>query len=177
MLLAGEVNNPMPDFTLLPAPLDQKPALENLMHLYLYEFSDYDGADADAQGRFIDENLQRYWVETGRFPFVVRVAGKLAGFVLVRQISDPGAAVLVHSIAEFFILRKYRRQGIGKRVAWQIFDRFPGHWVVEEMSNNLPAQRFWREIIAEYTGGNYQETQRPEWDGPVQEFEAAPRAA
>lgn len=163
----------MPDFTVSPAPLELKPVLENLMHLYLYEFTDYTGDDADAQGRFIDEHLERYWVEPGRYPFVVRVAGKYAGFVLVRQISQPGETPLTHSIAEFFIMRKYRRQGIGKRAAWETFDRFPGHWVVEEMRQNLPAQRFWRAIIAEYTGGKTQETQRPEWDGPVQEFEVS----
>jgi predicted acetyltransferase len=161
----------MPDFTLAPARLSIKPVLENLMHLYLYEFTDYTGDDADDQGRFIDEHLERYWVEPERFPFVVQVGEKYAGFVLVRQISAPGETPCAYSIAEFFIMRKYRRQGIGKRVAWQAFDRFHGHWVVEEMPENLPAQRFWRRIIAEYTGGKYQETQRPEWDGPVQEFD------
>ena len=161
----------MADFTLTPASLDLKPVLENLMHLYLYDFTDYTGDDTDAQGRFIDENLERYWVEPGRFAFLFQVDGKYAGFGLVREISKPAETPRTCSIAEYFIMRKYRRQGIGKRAAWQIFDRFPGHWVVEEMANNLPAQRFWRKIIAEYTGGNYQETQRPDWDGPVQEFE------
>lgn len=70
-------------------------------------------------------------------------------------------------------MRKSRRRGFGKRFAWQVFDRFAGHWVVEEMRENLPAQRFWRKIIGEYTGGKFQETQRPDWDGPVQEFDVA----
>ncbi len=160
----------MPDFTLTLAPLSLKPVLENLMHLYLYEFTGYEDLDVDDQGRFVDEHLEFYWVEPERFPFIVQVNGKYAGFVLVRDISAPGDAVCTHAIAEFFIMRKYRRLGIGRQAAWQTFDRFPGHWVVEELRENVPAQRFWRKIIGEYTGGNFQETQRAGWDGPVQEF-------
>jgi len=162
----------MLDFLLIPAPLELKPVLQNLMHLYLYDFTEYTGEDVDEQGRFIDEHLDLYWIEPTRYPFLVLVAGKYAGFVLVRVSSAPGDTHPTHSIAEFFILKKYRRQKLGQRVAWQIFDRFPGRWLVEEVPENLPAQRFWRKLIGEYTGGKFQETQRPDWNGPVQEFEA-----
>lgn len=161
----------MPDYALIPAPLSLKPALENLMHLYLYDFSEYTHEDVDDRGRFTDEYLPRYWSEPERHPFLVTVDGKYAGFVLVRQLSGPGELPVTHSIAEFFILRRYRKQGLGRWAAGQIFDRFPGLWVVEEMRENLPAQAFWRRVIAEYTKGNYRETTRPDWDGPVQEFE------
>lgn len=144
--------------------------LENLMHLYLYEFTEYDHADTDDHGRFTDEHLPKYWVEPGRFPFVVRVDGKYAGFVLVRRISPPEETPPTHSIAEFFIMRKYRHQSIGRQVAWQVFDLFPGHWVVEVLRENLIAQRFWRKSIAEYTHGNYRDVVRPGWDGPILVF-------
>src|SRR5512133_3078613 len=116
----------MPDFSLLPAPFELKPVLENLMHLYLYDFTEYEPADVEEQGRFVDDHLPLYWVEPGRYPFLVTVAGKYAGFVLVRQVSKPAETPITHAIAEFFILRKYRRQGLGRAVAWQIFERFPG---------------------------------------------------
>ena len=32
------------------------------------------------------------------------------------------------TIAEFFILRKYRRQGVGDMAARHVFDLFPGPW-------------------------------------------------
>jgi predicted acetyltransferase len=47
-------------------------------------------------------------------------------------------------MAEFFILRKYRHQGIGARAAWELFDRFPGRWEVFEIIENTAAQEFWR---------------------------------
>ena len=53
------------------------------MELYLYDFSEFDGADVDAQARYGYPYLDRYWEEAGRSPFLIRVDGVLAGFVLV----------------------------------------------------------------------------------------------
>jgi len=47
------------EIEILQAGLQDKPVLENLMHLYLYEFSEYTGDDVDEQGRFVDEYLER----------------------------------------------------------------------------------------------------------------------
>jgi predicted acetyltransferase len=55
-------------------------------------------------------------------------------------------------MADFFILKKYRDQGIGQAAAFQLFDRFPGLWTVSELKFNLPAQAFWRTIISRYAG-------------------------
>jgi predicted acetyltransferase len=83
------------------------------------------------------------------------VEGKLAGFVLAnRQTYLPGNE---WSISEFFIMRKYRRHGVGRAVAFSIFDRFRGKWEVREVECNAPSLRFWRSVIAEYTGGKYSE--------------------
>jgi predicted acetyltransferase len=69
-------------------------------------------------------------------------------------------------------MRKYRQQGVGKRVAFAILDRFPGAWEVRQTETNLPAQAFWRRVISEYTNGNYEETylRDERWRGPIQSF-------
>jgi len=87
---------------------------------------------------------------------------------------DESAAHGTHSIGEFFILKKYRRQGVGRVVAHQVFDLFPGRWSVGQIENNCPAQAFWRKVISEYTHGDYQEIWQndEEWKGPVQTFGA-----
>lgn len=158
------------EIEILQASLPDKPVLENLMQLYVYDFTEYTGDDADEQGRFTAEHLELYWVEPGRYPFRVAVDGKHAGFVLVRAVTGPQDGQVIHHIAEFFIMKKYRRQHIGQQVAWRIFDRFPGAWHVAEMEENHPAQKFWRCIINQYTGGAYQEVLDPEWKGPIQRF-------
>lgn len=98
------------------------------------------------------------------------ISGKLAGFVLVRELESSTNDQSLHSIAEFFILRKYRRCGLGQTVANHIFNLFPGRWQVRQEANNLPAQAFWRKVIASYTGGDFAEVRLPGWAGPAQEF-------
>jgi predicted acetyltransferase len=158
-----------------PASIEDKSILRNLMELYNYDFSEFDGADVDAHGLYGYERIDHYWTDEGRHPFLVRVDGRLAGFVLVRTLEEP-APEPVHSIAEFFILRKYRRLGVGKGAACRIFDLFPGRWSVAQIESNLPAQSFWRRIITEYTGGDFEETRMDDgrFQGPVQTFNSRP---
>ncbi len=154
-----------------PAALSDKLVLRNLLELCQHDYSEYDGQDPDENGLFGYRWLDHYWTEPERHPFLVRAEGRLAGFVLVRQI-ESGPEGPVYSIAEFFVLRKYRRKGVGRQAAWSIFDRFPGTWNVCQEAANLPAQAFWRRIIHQYTDGAYsdQDLQTDEWQGPCQRF-------
>lgn len=162
----------MSDMRIIPAEPAQADLLANLMNLYLYDFSEFTGDDPYPDGRFYDEFLPLYWKEAGRYPYLIQVDGQPAGFVLVRDTLKPGEKQVTHHIAEFFIMRKFRRQKIGQRVAWEIFDRFPGHWRVEQIPENLPAQAFWRKIISAYTHGNYSEIYNDaDWHGVIQIFE------
>lgn len=58
-------------------------------------------------------------------------------------------------IAEFLIMPRFRRNHIGKKVAYEIFEKFKGDWEVQPMENNPIAYSFWKNIISEYTNGNY----------------------
>lgn len=156
------------DLLVEPAPLGQKPVLRRLMELYLYDFSEYDQADVNEHGSFEYDYLDAYWVEPHRHPFLVRVNGKLAGFALVSEIEIDGQKV--NSMAEFFVMRKYRRQKVGQAFACRLFDRFAGVWHVAQEEANQPSKIFWRQVIGEYTGGDYREVRLPGWHGPVQEF-------
>ena len=67
-------------------------------------------------------------------------------------------------MAEFFVMRKYRRTGVGTDAARAIFERFPGAWQVREEEANVGAIHFWRRAIpVSFDEGR--------WDnGPVQHF-------
>lgn len=54
---------------------------------------------------------------------------------------------LPHDIAEFFVMRKYRRHGVGAEAAVQLFARFPGDWTVRQQLSNPAATTFWRKAI------------------------------
>lgn len=153
------------DIKLQPIPPEDKPVLRNLMELCLHDYSEFSGDEVGEHGLFGYSYIDFYWVENGRFPFFIRVDGKIAGFALVRTLNEDTC-----SLAEFFILRKYRRKGIGRKAAYQLFDQFPGKWQVAQEAVNLPAQAFWRRVIGDYTNGRFQEITQADWHGPTQEF-------
>jgi predicted acetyltransferase len=154
-----------------PASYDQKSILRNLLELYEYDESEFTARDVDEHGLFGYKYLDHYWTEEGRHPFLIRVDGNLAGFALVNQHSllDTDARV----IAEFFILRKYRRSGVGEEAACQVFNRLPRKWEVAQAEYNHAAQAFWKKVIDRYTGGRFTETvlDNDRWQGPVLSFD------
>lgn len=154
----------------LEARESDKETLRNLLQLYVYDLSEVEGFDVDSHGCFCFRWLDHYWTEEGRHPYLISVDGQWAGFVLVNQhmlASDDG-----HSIAEFFIMRKYRRRGIGGHVARRIFRMFPGRWEVRQAEGNTVAQSFWRKVIGEMTAGAYEEIDGVrDRTGPIQVFE------
>jgi len=157
------------DINIQKAIIQDKSILRNLLELCHHDYSEFNPKDVNEHGLFGYKYLDHYWIESGRYPFLVRVSGKLAGFVLVRDI-DFFDNKVTHTVAEFFILRKFRRQGTGQKVAHRIFDMFPGRWRVEQEDVNLPAQAFWRKVIFRYTKGQFKEMEDKNWKGPIQEF-------
>ncbi|MDZ8187280.1 MAG: GNAT family N-acetyltransferase [Nostoc sp. ChiSLP02] len=155
----------------LSAAIDDKPLIQRMMELYQYDFSEFADQDLDEHGYFGYPYLDYYWIESDRYPFIVRVSGKLAGFVLVNQFTY--ILSNQYSMAEFFILRKYRRQGIGKLVASQIFDGFCGRWEIYQMKTNTVAQKFWHSVILDYTKGKFREIAIDDGDrqGTIQCFD------
>jgi predicted acetyltransferase len=117
-----------------------KSVLGQLLELYLYDFSAFTQHDVDAAGRFGYDYIDAYWSEPGRVPFLFRVEDRWAGFALVRT-------GIPHDMAEFFVMRKYRRRSIGVAAAHNLFRRFPGEWQVRQMRANVDATAFWRRAI------------------------------
>ncbi|BAZ51756.1 hypothetical protein NIES4103_44140 [Nostoc sp. NIES-4103] len=66
----------------LPASITDKPLIQRMMELYQYDFSEIEGTDLNKHGYFGYPYLDYYWVEADRYPFIVQVDEKLAGFVL-----------------------------------------------------------------------------------------------
>ena len=160
--------------TIAPAKPEERSIIEALFELYIYDFSGALGIDVEPEGRFHPPPLEAYWSEPGRHPFLIRVGDKLAGFALVGSKSRLTDADNVHDLAEFFILRKYRRKRIGEQAACFIFDAFPGPWEVRQRMENTEATEFWRAAIGRYAKGRFVELmwEDTRWRGPVQRFEA-----
>jgi predicted acetyltransferase len=127
------------NFILLPASKEFKSVLENLMQFYLYDFSEYVGLDVEKEGLFTPyPHLEDYWREkNSKFPYIIKKEEKFIGFVLVKLIETAERSYF--SIAEFFVMKKYRREGIGKGCAFSVFDLHKGDWEVFQRENNKAA--------------------------------------
>lgn len=143
---------PFADIERVPAEREQEPILANLLELYIHDFSEFHNCEIGEDGRFGYSQLAQYWNEPDRHAFLIRTNGKLAGLVFVAR--GPGASDdgPVWDIAEFFILRGYRRRGFGTKVAHEVWTLLPGHWEVRVMRSNVPAQRFWAQAISTFMG-------------------------
>ena len=147
---------------LIEATVDDKPVVRRLLELYLHDFSEFSGQDLNEHGEYGYRYLDHYWTDPRRQAFLVRVDGRLAGFALVREAGE------AMEMAEFFIVRKYRRQGVGTTTAHRLFDRFPGAWRIHHDQANLAAQAFWRRVVRGYADDRFTETS--EGDRIVQQF-------
>ncbi len=59
-----------------------------------------------------------------------------------------------HSIAEFMVIPKYRKNKIGKQAAFKCFGLYKENWEVSPSSGSQQAYRFWKNVIDEYTNKN-----------------------
>lgn len=157
------------------APIEQKPLLSRLMQLYAYDFSETTGDDVGEDGLFRAPSVDLCWAEPWRHPFLVRADGRCAGFVIVSGRSRLVEGLACWDVAEFFVLRKYRRSGVGTRAATLAFDAFRGPWEVRQTVRNTAATAFWRKVVERYTGGRFHEVMWDDarWRGPVQRFDNA----
>jgi predicted acetyltransferase len=146
------MTHPAPSIEVVPASPDQEPVLANLLELYAYDFSEFRDIELGEDGRFGYKALPLYWREPGRYPFLVRLDGKLAGFVLVTKGSGVSGDTTVWDMVEFFVLRAYRRRGIGTEIAHQVWRKFPGHWEVRVMESNVSGCQFWKRAVSAFSG-------------------------
>lgn len=157
----------------LAAAVDRLP-LQRMLELYQHDLSDIWDQDLDAHGDYGYE-LDRHLARVDAWAHVLRVGGHYAGFALVdRRVRLPGDEFWMD---QFFVLRKYRRLGVGRQAACRVFDRHPGRWQVGQMPANTPAQAFWRGVIGGYTVGDFREQvlDAGPWQGVLQRFVAGAR--
>lgn len=151
---------------------EDRRVVQRMLELYQHDLSDLWDQDLDEHGEY-GYALDRYWNRApGCHAFVVLVAGHPAGFALVDTAVRVGAHG--HWMDQFFVLRKYRRRGVGAQLARAVFTALPGRWEVGQMPGNAAARVFWREVIGTHTQARFTEHEllKGRWQGTVQVFEA-----
>lgn len=133
------------------ASLEQKPVIAQLYELYTYEMTDLADFDINENGYYGYSDLPSYWQAPNKYPFLLWVNEKLAGFALIQQGSPIDDEPDIWDIAEFFIMRKFRKKGIGEFVAHQLFEKHEGRWQIRVWDNNKIAHAFWDNIITRFS--------------------------
>lgn len=150
MKIQDAATSPRPQ--LIEARPEDQQTLANLLELYIHDFSEFHAVSIGLDGRFGYPKLPLYWSEPGRHAFLIKVDGNIAGFVLVERGSQVSGSASSWEIAEFFVLRGYRRRGIGSEIAQAVWRRFPGSWEIRVMRSNGAAFQFWERAINDFTG-------------------------
>jgi predicted acetyltransferase len=154
----------------------QIPVLQNLIQLYTHDFSEFwagtSKGDLLPDGRFAAYPLDEYWTRPRWSASFIGSEGVLAGFVLINDQAHSGELV-ERNMAEFFVLRKHRGQGIGRLAARAAFSQHPGSWEVAVARKNVRAREFWRNAICgapQAAEVLERDLTNDKWNGPVFRF-------
>jgi predicted acetyltransferase len=141
---------------------DMAPMLSNLLELYVHDLSEIFPVELGPDGRFGYETLPLYWADPAtHYAFLIKRGSHVAGFAFATRGSPASDDPEDLDVAEFFVLRGYRRSGVGRQAAMALWDSVPGHWVVRVSEANRPGLPFWSEVIRSYTCGDFVERVRP----------------
>lgn len=147
-----------PTISIVPASMDDYTCIQNMARFYVYDLSRECGSISSdwsmpKNGLYESFDFKNYFEEPSRKVYVIKVHDEIAGFVLLNQATqDP---TNTWNMGEFFIIGKFQRQGIARRVAQKIWQMHPGKWEVAVIPQNESALNFWHTVIGELTCGHF----------------------
>jgi predicted acetyltransferase len=130
---------------IVSATEDQKPVIANLIQLYLYDMTESMPFPVGPDGRFEYDFLERFW----RFPYLTYADNEIAGFALVIDECPLTGRNPCWFMAEFFVLKAYRRGGVGQAALRAALALHPGDWHIAVPHANAPAGAFWNKALTD----------------------------
>jgi predicted acetyltransferase len=100
--------------------------------------------------------MARWFADDSSYPLLILRDQEPQGFALVSKPTMKRSDV-DYRMAEFFVVKRSRRHGVGREAAELIFNRFDGRWEIVEFMRNQAAVAFWRNIVGQYTHGRFNE--------------------
>lgn len=129
-------------------PIEERSALAAMMQDYIGEMAQFVPSVRAGQAY---EHFDLYWSEpNSRWSFWLNIDDAKAGFALVRLDKES------MQMAEFFIARECRREGIGLAAARRMIARYPGPWCITQRESNAVAIAFWHRVLDGFV--DYDET-------------------
>jgi predicted acetyltransferase len=132
--------------------------LRNLFEHYCHDMSEWFDVDTGTDGLYSYDTAS-IWTKDYR-AYLATIGASIAGFAVIGPAAEWLGDVSAHDVHEFFVMRRFRRRGVGQRMATLLWNRHPGEWLVRVFEANAPAVHFWRNAISACSMGSYQETGR-----------------
>lgn len=144
------------NITLRKVTLEDKRVLWNLLQFALYDSSFYMENKLNKDATYKYSWFENYFTDNDRSAYIIQNENEdVLGFTMINSNLQVEHDVKAQSVAEFLVLPQYRKQHIGKQVAFMLWDMYEGEWEVEPMEGNEGAYLFWERIIKEYSKENY----------------------
>ena len=128
--------------------------INNLFLYYVYELSSVMELSISSNGLYKTDIslLDVYWENNDHHPFLIMCDGEIAGFSLLRCYPLDKS---LYDIGQFFVLRKFKNKGVGRKAFELSVSKFPGKWITRVLKENEHALKFWVTIIGEFTNDRY----------------------
>ena len=148
---------------------DEADVLRRLGQLYLHELCRFSNQELNDDGTFDFPHMEDSFREVDKYGYIVRLKGKVAGFVLVRT-RETHDDKEYSEITDLFVVETYRRVGVGEEAARMIFDLHEGLWRITTRSGYDIGSTFWRKVVRRFAHKAYREFRSPDVEGTVYEF-------
>lgn len=132
--------------------------LRNLFQHYIHDMSEWFEIDTRADGSYSFDTTA-IW-EKDCEAYLAQVDGSMAGFAVVGSAREWLGETAARDVHEFFVMRRFRRNGIGQSMTKWLWNEYPGEWLVRVLEFNEPAVQFWRSTISEHSRGIFEEQKR-----------------
>jgi predicted acetyltransferase len=142
--------------------------LRNLFEHYIHDMAEWFEIDTKADGSY-SYDTSTLW-RNGCRAYLAKAGDSMAGFAVVGSALEWSGEAGAHDMREFFVIRRFRRNGCGSRMATLLWNEHPGPWLVRVLESNAPAVLFWRTTISGYAHSTYTEESRTVGGRPWQFF-------
>ena len=141
-------------FSIKHATIEEKKIIFGLIQPFLDELSRFPDDDPDYKdenGIYQYKNLDAYWQEKERFPYLLYSGSEIAGFSLVRLDGDHW------EMEDVYVLPQFRRRGLAMTCVTEIFKEHPDLWRIAFNKHNTPSRQLWKKLALSLAHGKIEE--------------------
>ncbi len=133
------------NITLQEVKKEDKEKLNKLIQLYLHNISLNFPIEFNSNTCTYKYDASKYFENKNNKAFFITNEKEIVGFMLIDFYDDKNI------VQEMFILNNYKRKGYGKKAINIIFNQYKGNWKIKSLPCSKEAEKFWINIVKEYT--------------------------